>query len=228
MKNTSNQVVYSKNAVEFVTVANEYCKFVEGCEEHSQKSFVKLSLKLLPLLYLKGSILEESLANNERHIDEDTDFGTEIFVSEIEYYAIENSIKNKIGDYNEYPEIFEAQTVETNEISLCFISEDLTDIYQDLKNFTQNYRNGIEEIMFDALYEVNTQFETYWGQRLVNSMRALHNINFNGDLSEEIENRAEEIEEEEEEDYNNEPPKKEAVTWLNDRFEDNSDNPFAV
>lgn len=228
MKNSLNQVVYSKNAVEFVTVANEYCKFVEGCEEHSQRGFVKLALKLLPLLYLKGSILAESMVEEIEDRDDEMDFGTEIFVSEIEYYAIENSIKSKIGDYNEYPEIFEAQNVETNEISLCFISEDLTDIYQDLKNFTQNYRNGVEEVMADSLFEVNTQFISYWGQRLVNSMRALHNILFNADLSDEVENQQVEIEDEEEEDLDDDMPTKESASWLKDRFEDNTNNPFAI
>lgn len=225
MKNTLNQIVYAKNTVEFVTVANEYCKFIEACENHTQRDFVKLALKLLPLLYLKSSILEESLEGEEIELNEETNFGTEVFVSEIEYYAIENNIKTKLADYNEYPEVFEAQNIDTNETTLCFISEDLSDIYQDLKNFTQNYRNGIEEVMYDALIEANNQYKIYWGQRLVNSLRALHNIFFNGDLSEEMESRLDE--EEEEIDGDDDLPRGNSA-WLKDRFADNKENPFAL
>ncbi len=224
MKNTLNQIVYAKNAVEFVTVANEYCKFIESADAHSQKVFVNLALKLLPLLYLKASMLNETLAEFEDGLDEEGDFGTEIFVSEVEYYALETNIRTKLEDFNEYPDVYESQSVATNESTLCFISEDLTDIYQDLKNFTQNYRNGLEEVMVDSLFEANNQFKIYWGQRLVNTMRALHNIYFNGELSAE----EEAIEPEEVEDFDDETTSKSNPNWLNDRFEDNTENPFAV
>ena len=225
MQNELSAIVYSKKSVEFITVAKEYCKFIESATEHSQKAFVALSLKLIPLLYLKASLLEESLAVDDR-LSEEEDFATETFVTEIEYYTIENEIRDILGDFNEYPEVFESQSAATNEATLCFISEDLTDIYQDLTNCLQNYRNGIEEVMADALYEVANQFRIYWGQRCVNTMRSLHNALYNSELSDEISPKKASIDDEDDLDDDNEPVKK--PNWLSDRFDENTENPFAI
>ena len=56
-KNTS--AIYDKNTVEFVTVAAEFCGFLERTGEMKRRSFVDKALKLLPLLYLKASLLPE-------------------------------------------------------------------------------------------------------------------------------------------------------------------------
>jgi hypothetical protein len=67
------------------------------------------------------------------------------------------------------------------------VSEDLADIYQDVKNFIEAYKTAVTEIMNDALFEVTGNFELVWGQRLVNTLRAMHNVYYSGDdLSDEI------------------------------------------
>lgn len=52
-----SQVIFDRNVIEFVTVAAEFCKFIEQSEESKRKDFVDTILKLLPLLYLKTSML---------------------------------------------------------------------------------------------------------------------------------------------------------------------------
>jgi len=58
------------------------------------------------------------------------------------------------------------------------ISEDLADIYQDLGNFIAVFKNGHKETMNDSLALCIQNFEKYWGQRLLNALRALHYIKF--------------------------------------------------
>lgn len=58
------------------------------------------------------------------------------------------------------------------------ISEDLTDIYQDIKNFITIFERGITENMNDALYVCMENFKAYWGQKLVNVLRALHSLKY--------------------------------------------------
>ena len=53
---TSN--IYTKNTIEFITVAKEYCAFVEDADKLSKKDFLFQTQKLLALLYLKTSILQ--------------------------------------------------------------------------------------------------------------------------------------------------------------------------
>ena len=72
-----SQVIFDRNVVEFVTVAAEFCKFLEQAENNKRKSFVDTSLKLLPLLYLKASMLP--------HCDIMGDEAPETYVTEETY-----------------------------------------------------------------------------------------------------------------------------------------------
>ena len=56
------------------------------------------------------------------------------------------------------------------------ISEDLADIYQDLKDFISVFQLGLNETMNDSLVVCKEHFREFWGQRLVNTMRALHDV----------------------------------------------------
>ena len=52
----ASQLIFERNSVEFVTVAAEYCAFIERSEGQNRKEFVDTLLKILPLLYIKASI----------------------------------------------------------------------------------------------------------------------------------------------------------------------------
>lgn len=166
-------LVYSRNVIEFVTVAREYCQFVENTEQLEKKKFVEISLKLLPLLYLKSV----SLPKTEPELDDATDK----FVSEMDYEAVKIAIENKLGAHNDYLEVFNPDIHRSESPLSAGVAEDMADIYQDLKDFLGNYRTGATELMNDALAELVTNFEIYWGQKTVNCLRALHNVFYGGD-----------------------------------------------
>ena len=50
--NDKKTIVYSRNTVEFVTVAAEFCAYLEQSEGRKCRDFTDTVLKLLPLLYL--------------------------------------------------------------------------------------------------------------------------------------------------------------------------------
>ena len=51
-------IVFSRNTVEFVTVAAEFCAYMEKSGEQPRKEFVETLLKLLPLkLLLNNSVI---------------------------------------------------------------------------------------------------------------------------------------------------------------------------
>ena len=54
---TLGHIVYSKNVIEFVTVANEYCNMVEGQRNEPLSVMLGKLQKILPLVYLKASLL---------------------------------------------------------------------------------------------------------------------------------------------------------------------------
>ncbi|MFC2152353.1 DUF5063 domain-containing protein [Bacteroidota bacterium] len=173
MDEFDSNIVFSQNITEFVTVVNEYCSFVENTSRFSKKDFLNKARKLLPLIYGKSSLLPKL-----ETIFED---GNEKFVTEEEWNFIQVSVKKKLGFHDEYREVFDPLTHEQVEQSTASISDNLADIYQDLKNFVTLYNVGTEEIMNDALWECKLNFEEFWGQKLVNALKAIHTVVFSGD-----------------------------------------------
>lgn len=168
MEEPLEHVVYSKNVVEFVTVAKEFCSFLESAEQYPRKEFVTVTTRILPLLYLKAVVLPkvETLLEDE----------VEKTVDEMTYAQIQGVLEARLGRFNDYLEVFTPDIQRSDTPVIAFIAEDLCDIYQDLKDFISAYRIGVTEIMNDALAMVQENFELYWGQRSVNTLRALHSI----------------------------------------------------
>ena len=174
-----DDIVFSRNTVEFVTVAAEFCAYLEQASEHTRKEFVSTMLKLLPLLYLKAQMLPDE----ERATDEEL----EDFVSEDSYEVLRINISELLAHHDTYLDVFVEDMKYSDTPVTKNISEDLADIYQDIKNFVCLFRVGINETMHDAIIECNEHFRQYWGQRLVNTLRALHEIAYNTPEEEEEE-----------------------------------------
>ena len=152
-KNT--QAIFDKNTVEFVTVAAEFCGFLERVSEQKRSQFVDTALKLLPLLYLKASLLPEC----ERM----EDFDPETFVTESDYEQLRREVAALMGDRDDYLEVFLDDMMYSDTPIHQTVSEGLADIYQSVK---------------DSLVICREQFAEFWGQRLVNLMRALHEVKY--------------------------------------------------
>lgn len=165
-------IVFSRNTVEFVTVAAEYCAYIERAGEHNRKEFIETLLKLLPLLYLKAQMLS---AEEERISEE----SLEDFVTEDSYEVLRMNLYEILADKDSYLDVFVADMKYSDTPITKSISEDLADIYQDIKNFVCLFKLGINETMHDAIVECNEHFRLYWGQTLVNTMRALHDARYN-------------------------------------------------
>jgi Domain of unknown function (DUF5063) len=168
-KDPFSEVVYSKNVIEFATVANEYCSFIENVDQFERKSFITKLQKLLPLLYLKALLIPAP----DLELSDDT---PEKHVGEEDYNYILNKLKLKFAQFDAYQEVFDPSMQYSEEALESSISENIADIYQDLKDFILSYRIGTLEVMNDALGECRNNFEQYWGQRLVNGLRAIHNL----------------------------------------------------
>jgi hypothetical protein len=188
MEGDLNRNIFSQNVTEFVTVVGEYCVFVENTLRFSKKSFLDKARRLLPLIYLKASLIPkfDSVFEDEN----------ERFVTEEEWDIIKQSVKQKLGFHDEYRDVFDPLTHEQLEQSIASISDNLADIYQDLKNFASLYSAGTEEIMNDALWECQLNFEEFWGQKILNALKAIHAVYFGG------ENLDDEEEEQKQEDNN--------------------------
>jgi hypothetical protein len=170
---TNPEPVYSRNVVEFVAVANEFCKYAEHASEIKGDEMLRIMQRILPLLYLKASLLPK--------LDPFFEDGNEKFITESDWNAINDTLKEKFGTANEYLEVFDDKINESEGPVVSGISENMADIYQDMKDFLLLYQTGTSEVMNDAVWECGMNFENFWGQKLVNSLRAIHKFIYSGE-----------------------------------------------
>jgi hypothetical protein len=172
--------VYSRNVIEFVAVANEFCKYAEHASELKGDELLKIMQRILPLMYLKASLLPKFEPFFEN--------GNEKFVTETDWTKIHETCKEKFGTANDYLEVFDEKLNEAEGPVISFISENMADIYQDIKDFILLYQTGTVEVMNDAVWECRMNFENFWGQKLVNTMRAIHKFIYSGEEIGKVEN----------------------------------------
>ena len=56
----------------------------------------------------------------------------------------------------------------------AFISENIADIYQELRDVCSTFQLDDEQVQNDALYAFVEAFNQHWGQKLLNVLRPLH------------------------------------------------------
>jgi len=161
-------IVYANTVIEFATVANEYCQFVEQATSFEKSQFIDRSLKILALLYLKGSLLPET-----EKLDDDPN---EKFVTEYDWTFVRNGIQVMLGDDDFYYDNYDLEMNELPEPATYSISEHMAGIYQDIKDFIELYKLGNETLSNDAIFDCTVSFKHYWGPRLLHALRILHNL----------------------------------------------------
>lgn len=156
--------------MELLTVAVEYCAYLEQADQHDRYELLDTMSKLLPLLYLKGTMLPEYESLSD---DMPADY-----VTEENYNIIRTNIAYIMGEQDDYLDVFVEDMRYSDTPILMTISENLADIYQDLKNFAYIYKIGVEEQMMAAIEQCKQNFKTDWGQKLANVLRAIHEVKY--------------------------------------------------
>jgi hypothetical protein len=197
-----NSIAYSKNVIEFITVANEFCSFLERSESLETPDFLERLQKILPLLYLKASLLPE--------FEFEAEDGLEKFVSEMDYNLIQQKILRHTGANDDYQEVFLSEMQFSESALTASISENVADIYQEMKDLVMSFRMMNDEVMEQAVWECKNNFSQLWGQSLVNCLRAIHNLIYAENTQDEPDTAKKQ--KSESKNTNRKPD------WLNDRF----------
>jgi len=163
--------LHSKENLEFITVAAEFCLFLEQISGIDKQQFLSRVVKFLPLLYLKTSLL----------IEERDDYETEPerIVTETDYELMRGNVASILGMDDNYLEVFHPDMQYSDTPIAAAVSENMADIYQELKDFLYNCQLGDDEAMQDSLTYCLVAFRSHWGQKLLNSLRALHQVFYN-------------------------------------------------
>jgi len=163
---TNTQPIYSQAAIEMFTVANEYCIFIESAHKYQQEEVHRFLNRILPLMYLKGSLLPELEVEypeaNERYLTAEQ---WENLFNELRFFFANTDVFVSIDP-----------TGDASDIMRQSLAENLADIYQDMKDFVLLFSKESAAAKENALSSVAVLFRSHWGHRVLNSLSYLHYI----------------------------------------------------
>ena len=171
--------VYSSEMVEFVRKANEFCNYLEQLKGTEGREFITESIKHLSGIYHffmytgKSEPVLDSIA--------------EATVTEQEWSAMFQRISSILGPHNDILRMADEHEFDRSEMVNHTISEDLADLFQELRDFTTIYSLGVDELMNDAAWELGERFAEHWGTKLLRALLALNELYIRGvDPTEEV------------------------------------------
>ena len=176
MSNINDDPLYSKNVLEMITVANEFCLFLEEAEKYEKSFFLSYFQKVCPLLYLKGSLLPVITVSDEN--------ANERFVNEEQWEIIFQSVKNILKEDDEY---WHSKSVSKTELEPLkgSIAENLADIYQDMKDFIFLYQKNSRAAKENAVQECKRLFESHWGYICIQIQKTIHHLLYKEKMTDE-------------------------------------------
>ena len=156
-----------KQIIELLTVANEFCMFIEKSYDYPKEDILQYVQRIAPLLYLKGSMLPDLEVQNPE--------AYERFVTEEVWENIFNELRNKFGREDIFWFVDEA-TFNDDEITKGSMAEHLTDIYQDLKDFVFLYSKNTGDAIINAVVECKRLYESNWGYKITRLQKHIHHL----------------------------------------------------
>ncbi len=163
-----NDPILTRQILDFITVSNEFCHFTEKAADYPKEDIVEYYRHILPLLYLKGSLVQTVLPS-----DPDA---SEHFLNEEEWELLFNTLRNKL-----YPDdhfwVSSSLTDADTEVEKASLAECLADIYQDMKDFLSLYQKNKYTAKENAISNVCAHFNDHWGPAALKAMTALHELN---------------------------------------------------
>jgi hypothetical protein len=157
--------VYSRKVLEMITVANEYCLFMEKAEEYTAEELLGFLQKISPLIYLKSALLPDIEATDENALEH--------YVTEEQWEYLFNVLHTKFGEQDQFYFV-DLQEKSHNDPIKGSLAESFTDIYQDLKDFLLLYQKPLKAFKENAVRECKRLFETRYGYILLKAQTAVH------------------------------------------------------
>ena len=151
---------------EFVKICRRYFEYLEKLPDKKLSDFWLVQLRMLPEIY-----------NGVFHLPQIEDrysSDVEKFVTERDYNKIFINVVSFIGALDRFSDFSDLSHPGTMKVVNASVSEMLTDIYQELKDFVLLYETGTLENMNDAIADCFDTFGQYWGVKLLTATRIIH------------------------------------------------------
>lgn len=156
--------------VEFVRLCNVYCQILEKADKVPMHELFDNISSSLMAVYQKTFAITRFKTRYESDAQK--------FLSEKQYNKTRGVLMTLLGKRDLYHEVLDPNRPGSSNLFQASLSEDLTDIYQDLFDFVQWYSQGTFESINDSVIECLSNFEKYWGVKLLNALRAIHVLRY--------------------------------------------------
>ena len=150
----------------FVKLCRKYFEYLEKLPDKKISDFWLAQLNLLPEIYAGLFRLP--------HMDARYSSEVEKFVTEREYNKTFINLVTFIGALDKFTDFSDMSHPGAVKVIEASLSEMLTDIYQELKDFVLLYETGTLENMNDAIVDCLDTFGRYWGVKLLSAIRIIH------------------------------------------------------
>lgn len=149
---------------ELLTIGNEYCHFIENQAKYEPFYRLAFLQKGLTALYLKGALLPFAEECDESFMQR--------VVTEENYEILFNELRESFGK-NDVFLTTDAASADAVQNSL---SENLTDVYQDMKDLLFNFSRGFENSRQCSAYYAAKWFWKRWGAAALKVLPIIHEL----------------------------------------------------
>ena len=154
-------ILRSQHVIDMLTLSNEYALFMEACADYNTREIIDYLRRVIPMLYLKGSLIPA--------VEAADDYITEKYVSEEHWENVYNTLKERF-------DLIPADQWPAGELRSGELAELLADVYQDLKDFVVLFQKALTVEKQNALADLGTSYQPFWGQRLAEMLPLLHTL----------------------------------------------------
>lgn len=168
MKSASlDDITLSKSVIDMATVANEFCYFFETVEGKDKEIILEFIQRILPLLYVKGSLLPNLQPKNPE--------ANERFVTEEQWEVVFTTLRSIFARDDEFW-LIDPQYINETEPLKASLSENIADIYQDMKDFLLLMQKNTLPARENAINECSELLANHWGYRIGNIFSQVHHL----------------------------------------------------
>jgi hypothetical protein len=166
----TKKISNAKPVINFIEAAKEYCLLVEKRDDKTNIQLLQQVFIVLPQLCLCGMRLpdvkrlsdyEPARLPYERRND------------------LSKSLQVMLKDYDVYTEIFDPYDVKEQEPIRGVLSDDLSDIYLDLRPGLHEWEQASPREKLDIIWDWKFGFEHHWGRHATSAFRALYSLLYN-------------------------------------------------
>ena len=149
----------------FAELATSYCTLIDKHGDYSAEELITRVRDFLPLLYYRALQLPQV-----ESVDEEPDQA----ISHDEWSALFNSLKQKLGVNDHYWAIYAPIKLEHDIPIAASLSDDLADIWRDLKDGASRWTEASEGIRDQIVWSWHFSFHYHWSDHAVDALRAIH------------------------------------------------------